>query len=103
MIEAFLLSLGQLFDRRIAAVLLKSLAVTALVFAGAGVGLWFGMHALERIAAAWAGGHESGWIADVLTILVFLFAWWLLFRAIAVAVVGLFADEVLDLYADGQE
>lgn len=95
MIEAFLLSLGQLVDPRIARVFLKSIALTIVLFAAAGVGLWYGMHSLEAWTAEWLGAAPSGWIADILTILTFLAAWWLLFRAIAVAVIGIFGDEVV--------
>jgi CysZ protein len=96
MIQAFLLSLGQLLDRPIALVFLKSLLVTLLLFAAASVGLWFGMHALaDQVAAWWGGWSGSDAFADILTIVIVLFAHWLMFRAIAVGVVGVFADEVV--------
>src|SRR5919107_452588 len=56
MIHGLLLAFAQLFDRPILRVLIKSLA---------------------------------------LTLLLFVFGWWLLFRAVAVAVIGIFADEVV--------
>jgi CysZ protein len=96
MIQAFFLALGQLFDPRIVRVLIKSLLLTVLLFAGFGAGLWFAMDWLAGWAAEWAGLDTGGGVlADVATLLVFLLAWWLLFRAIAVAVVGVFADEVV--------
>ena len=95
MIEAFFLSLGQLLDPRIARVFLKSIALTVVLFAAAGVGLWYSMHALEGRTAEWMGAPPSGWVADILTILIFFTAWWLLFRAIAIAVIGIFGDEVV--------
>ena len=95
MIEAFFLSLGQLLDPRIARVFLKSIALTVVLFAAAGVGLWYSMHALEGWTAEWMGAPPSGWVADILTILIFFTAWWLLFRAIAIAVIGIFGDEVV--------
>jgi CysZ protein len=95
MIQAFLLSIGQLLDRAIALVFLKSIVLTLVLFALAGVALYFGMHALQDYVAAWIGAGDSGWVADVMTLLVFLTAWWLLFRAIAVAVIGIFGDEVV--------
>jgi CysZ protein len=93
MIQAFFLSLGQLLDRPIAMVFLKSILVTLLLFAGAGIGLWYGMHALAGWGAAWVGG--GGALADVATLVLLLLAWWLLFRAIAIGVIGIFADEVV--------
>jgi len=93
-IQAFFLSLGQLRDRRIVAVFLKSLALTLLLFAALGVGLWYGTH---WIAAHWflAGDAESGDIASIATIVLLLLAHWLLFRAVAIAVIGIFGDEVV--------
>lgn len=95
MIQAFALSVQQLLDRRIAAVFLKSILLTLVLFAIAGFGLWQGMHALEGVAAGWLGTGQTGWIADALAVLVFVLAWWLLFRAIAVAVIGIFGDDVV--------
>lgn len=95
MIQAFFLSLGQLFDRPVLAVFAKSFALTLLLFAAGGVGLWYGLHGLEAWVTSWMGGGESGWLADVATILVLALAWWLLFRIVAVAAVGVFADEVV--------
>lgn len=96
MIQAFFLSLGQLLDGRIAMVFLKSLAVTLVLFAGLGVGLWYGMHALSDWLAAWMGSWAAtGAFADIATIALLLLAHWLLFRAIAVGVIGVFADEVV--------
>ncbi len=96
MIQAFFLSLGQLLDRPIARVFLKSLLLTLLLFAGAAVGLWFAMHALADGIAAWLGGWSgSGAFADIATIVLVILAHWLLFRAIAIAVIGIFGDEVV--------
>jgi CysZ protein len=96
MIQAFFLSLGQLLDRRIALVFLKSLAVTLVLFAGLGVGLWYGMHALSDRLAEWLGDWTAtGTFADLATLVLLVLAGWLLFRAIAVGVIGMFADEVV--------
>ena len=94
MLKAFFLSLGQLFDRPVLVVFLKSLAVTLLLFATVGVGMWFGLDALfDAYAAQWR--DESGVFAAAVTGVVLAGAWWLLFRAIAVAVIGLFGDEIV--------
>ena len=96
MIQAFYLSLGQLLEHPVPMVFLKSLLVTAIIFAGVSVGLWFGMHTATSWSAGWLGGWDaSGTFADIATIVLVLFAHWLMFRAIAVAVVGVFADEVV--------
>jgi uncharacterized protein involved in cysteine biosynthesis len=91
-IEAFFLSLGQLGDRRFLAVLAKSLAVTLALLATLGTGLWFGAAALAR----WIGlGEATSGIAGFLAVVAGLALGWLIFRALAIAVVGLFADEVV--------
>lgn len=96
MIRALFLSFGQLLDGRVAAVFVKSLALTLLVFAGAAVGIWFGMHRFSAWLAAWMGGWSgAAAFADIATITLVLVAHWLLFRAIAVAVIGIFADEIV--------
>ncbi|NIJ19816.1 uncharacterized protein involved in cysteine biosynthesis [Sphingomonas naasensis] len=96
MIHAFLLSLGQLFDRPVLRVFVKSLLLTLVIFVLLGVGMWFALDALGDVAGEWAGlSDESNVFADVATLLLFVLAWWLLFRAVAVAVVGIFADEIV--------
>jgi CysZ protein len=94
MIQAFFLSLGQLFDKRIAGVFLKSLLLTLVVFAGLGVGLYFGLHWLS--VRIFGPSETSGAFADIVTIAVMLIAHWLLFRAIAIAVIGIFGDDVVE-------
>lgn len=97
MIRALLLSFGQLFDRRVAAVFIKSILLTLLVFAGASFAVWVGMHQFATWLATWLGG--AGWaaqFADIATIVLILVLHWLLFRAIAVAVIGVFADEIVE-------
>jgi len=96
MIRALFLSIGQLFDRRVAMVFVKSMALTLLVFAGAAVGIWLGMHRFSAWLAAWMGGWAgANDFADIATIALVLLIHWLLFRAIAVAVIGIFADDVV--------
>lgn len=96
MIHGLILSLGQLFDRPIVRVLFKSLALTLLLFVALGFGLWIAMDRLAGFANEWMGlGTAAGTLADVATLLLFVLGWWLLFRAVAIAVVGIFADEVV--------
>lgn len=91
MLSAFALSVGQLGDPVIRRVLAQSLGLTLAIFAGFGLLVWWGTRAL---LAAWAGAH-SGEIASVVAVLVTLLALWLLFRAVAILVIGLFADAVV--------
>jgi len=99
MLSAFTLALAQLGDRRILAVLGKSVALTLAVFAGLGAVGWLGLGP----ALVWAGldagsaanASAIGSLRALLAIVLTLLAGWLLFRLIALAVLQLFADEVV--------
>lgn len=80
---------GQLADRRVLAVLAKSMGVTLALFALLGAGLYAVLaEAGERV------GVDAGW-AGVLAVLLVPVAMWLLFRVVALAVLQFFADEVV--------
>lgn len=89
MLSAFTLALGQLGDRRILAVLAKTVAITLAVFAGLGVSVWY---AIQRWGLTDGNG---GFVAAVLAGLLAIVAGWLLFRIVALAVLQLFGDEVV--------
>src|SRR6201996_5923656 len=91
MIRAFFLSVGQLGDPRIAAVFLKTLALTVLLLVALGTGLWF---AAEHLAARYVGADGSA-LAGAAAVLAALALGWLLFRTIAIAVMDIFADDVV--------
>lgn len=80
---------GQLTDPAVVRVMVKSLAVTLALFALAGAGLYL---ALAEVSARF--GLGEGWAGLAAVVLVPL-AIWLLFRIVAVAVLQLFADEVV--------
>ena len=89
MLSAFTLALGQLGDRRILAVIAKSLALTVAVFAVSAVGVWFAI-------AAWTPTDgNGGFVAAALVGLVLIVSLWFLFRLVALAVLQLFGDEVV--------
>jgi uncharacterized protein involved in cysteine biosynthesis len=93
MLNALLLSIGQLGDRRILVVLAKSLLVTLAIFVALGAALVWGV---RWAAANWFA--TSGGVADLMGVaaaLLAILSAWLLFRAIAIAVIGVFADEVV--------
>ena len=83
-IRAFILGVRQLSDPRILTVLAKSMTVTLMIFALLGAVLWW---VSNRIA-------PSG-IAALIAVFVALLAVWLLFRIVAIAVIGLFGDEIV--------
>ena len=93
MFRAFFLSLGDLADPAILRVFVKSIVLTLVVFLAAGAGLWF--------AARWLVIDQLGWdetagnLAAVSGFLAMLLFGWVLFRAIAVAVIWLFGDDIV--------
>lgn len=91
MIRAFFLSIGQLGDPAIRRVLVRSLALTFALFAVAGLALWWGVRAA---LTGWLGAQAGGWSA-ALTLVVEILALWIAFRAVAVGVVGIFADDIV--------
>lgn len=93
MVQALLLSIGQLFDKRIVAVFAKSMLVTLAIFAAAGAGLWFGIEYL--VATHFSASQSIASLAAATAILIALLGAWLLFRIVAIAVIGVFADEVV--------
>ncbi len=95
MIRAFFLSLGQLLDGRIVWVMLKSLAVTLLIFAGIGLAIWYGAH--QGAARLFGAGDGTDTLADILTLVVVLLPMLFLFRVVAIAVIDVFADDVVEV------
>ncbi len=88
-LSALAKALGQLGDRRILAVVVKSVGLTLAVFVAAGAGLYFGLASLiERY------GYDGEW-AGVAALVLVPVAMWLLFRVVAMAVLQFFADEVV--------
>ena len=92
MIQAFVLSLRQLGDPRVLRVLVKSLLATLILLATLGVALWLGARGLAR----WMGAGQWAGAAEAIALVVGVVLGWLLFRVIAIAVVGVFADEVVE-------
>lgn len=92
-VHALLLALGDLSSPRVLRILAQSLALTLAIFAAAGAALVFG----ARRALADGGWLEGAGldIAGAALVLLSILASWLLFRAVAVAVVGLFADAIV--------
>lgn len=92
MIRAFILSVAQLGDRAILGVLARSLVVTLVLFVVLGAGAWW----LADALVARAAGTHSGALAGIAATVTFALLLWFAFRAVAVAVVGVFADAVVE-------
>lgn len=94
MIESFLLSVRQLGDRAFLRVLAKSLALTLVLLAALGTALAWGAHWLT--ADVLLLGDDAGTLAAVAAAIAAIGIAWLLFRIVAIAVIGLFADDVVE-------
>lgn len=89
--ESLALAFGQLSDRAVLRVLLKTVAITLLVFALLGVGLFQAIVAAGTYVGMNMGAEATYLVSLVLTLLLA----WLLFRVVALAVLQFFADEVV--------
>lgn len=92
MFSALILTVRQLGDPAILWVLAKSLALTVLAFLILGAGMVAGA---RWASAAYGWGAEGGLAAAALAAVAGIAAAWLLFRAVAVPIIGVFADEVV--------
>ncbi|QTD54484.1 EI24 domain-containing protein [Parasphingorhabdus cellanae] len=92
MINALLLSLGQLSDRRILSLLLKVFLISLLLLAVFGVGAYFLLSWLLSFAAFDGGGFAAAAAAAIITVLTAIF----LFRVIAIFVLNIFSDDIVD-------
>lgn len=92
-VHAFLLALRDLPSPRVLRILLQSLALTLLLLIVAGAALFVAARwALEHWQ--WLGAAERD-MAGILVVVAIIAGSWLLFRAIAIVVVGLFADAIV--------
>lgn len=92
MFRAFALSLAQFGDPPILRVLVQSLAITLALFVALGGAAWWGAEAM----IARMTGVESGALAGAVAVAAVVLALWFTFRAIAILVVGLFADTIVE-------
>jgi len=95
MIRAFTLAIASLSDRRIFAVLVKSVMATGAIFLLLGLGLWF---AIDSLADSWLG-DAKGWIATtvaIASVITTILSAWLLFRIVAITVIWFFADDIVE-------
>lgn len=93
MFRAFFLSLGDLTDPAIARVFAKTLVLTLIAFLLLGAGLWFATRWLVIDQLGW--DETAGNLAAVSGFLAMLLFGWVLFRAIAMAIIWLFGDAIV--------
>ena len=92
MIQAFTRSLVQLTDRRILAILLKVALFTILLFLLFGVAAYFGLVWLF----AWLGWTDGGFAAAAAAAIIAVLTGLLLFRIVAIFVLNIFSDDIVD-------
>ena len=96
-IPAFLLGLRQLGDRRVLAILFKSIAISLVAFVLVAVAGWYaldwGIRALGLSDSLFAG---AGAVREALSLLLALAGLWLTWRIVAMAVIQFFADDVVE-------
>ena len=91
--RAIMLSLRQLADPQTLRLLLLTSAITAAIFVMAGTGLWWLLE--TQIMPRWYPAGQ-GEIAAFAAAAVGLLALWFLFRAVAMLVIGLFTDGIVE-------
>ena len=90
-IAALLRAFPQIFMPAARGLLARTLLLTLLIFALLGVALWWGIGAF----VGWMGWRTGGFAEAAATAILAVLAFWLLFRAIAMAVMGFFADTIV--------
>ncbi|WP_397591835.1 EI24 domain-containing protein [Sphingorhabdus sp.] len=96
MIQALMLSLQSLSDRRVAAVLVKIILLTIVSLVILGIGLWF---ALQWVFG-WLNVNDDGFWSGLLSGAMIILFSILLFRAVSVAMTWVFADDIIDAVED---
>lgn len=89
MLSAFLLAIGQLSDRRILAVLGKTVAITLTLFAVLGWVGWVGLGLLLPSI------ESESYFRGIVAVLLAVVLGWVLFRLVALAVLQVFGDEIV--------
>ncbi len=94
--SSLLLALGQLADRRVLWILAKSLAVTLVLVTGIAWGGWYLLDwGLDRAGLDEGLFEGAGWLRQAASFALTLVGLWLVWRIVAMAVIGFFADEVV--------
>jgi CysZ protein len=96
MIQALMLSLQSLSDRRITVVMVKVVVLTIVTLIVSGVGLWFALQALF----SWLSVNGAGFWSGLLSAAIVALSGILLFRVVAIAMTWVFADDIIDAVED---
>lgn len=96
MLRAITLGFSSLSDRRVMQLLAKVMALTFAAFVALGLLLWYG---IDGVLAHYGLNEEAG-LSALISVLFLLFAGWVLFRSVAMAMTWLFADDIIDAVED---
>ena len=91
-----MLSFQSLSDRRVAVVMVKVIVLTIVTLIVSGIGLWFALQALF----GWLSVNNTGFWSGLLSAAILGLLGILLFRAVAVAITWVFADDIIDAVED---
>lgn len=91
--RAILLSIRQLADPQTLRLLLITSAITIALFAALGVGLWWVIN--TQLMPRWFPAGDEGMAALAAAAIGFI-ALWFLFRSVAMLVIGLFTDAIVE-------
>ncbi len=92
MLQAFGRSLAQLSDRTTLAILFKVILLTLLLFVLFGIAAYFGLLWLF----AWLDWTEGGFAAAATAAIIAILTGYLLFRVVAIFVLNIFSDDIVD-------
>lgn len=93
MIHSFLLSLSCLNNKAIRSIVLKSVLLTLAIIFAIGIGLFYGGdYALSLMG--W--GMDLGTWSYAVNFLLTTILWWFLFRTVAVLILWMFADDIVE-------
>lgn len=96
MLKAFTLSLTQLGDRRILAILAKVVTITLVIFASLGVAVYFALEFAYNYIAGFEKDLKTDPIMIFFAIALAIFAGILFFRVVSIFVLNIFSDDVVD-------
>lgn len=96
-IPAFLLGLRQLGDRRVLAILFKSIAISLVAFVLVAIAGWYALDwAIGALGLSDTLFEGAGAVREALSLLLALAGLWLTWRIVAMAVIQFFADDVVE-------
>lgn len=95
MLRALSLAIQSLSDRTIAMILAKSIGLTLLLFGALGVGFWY---AIDAALKYWGVGDSD--VAGLMALAIMILSGIIVFRIVAISIVWLFADQIVDRVED---